>query len=105
MFKPMHKKIIAILRKLFLLKCPYAFLIILCLFIFSYVYAIGGQDGTEVLSTVERFDLHTNTWTLVAPLPQPLRFMTSVSYKGKLFVFGGEGTTDVTRAAYRYTNI
>ena len=65
------------------------------------MYAIGGQDGAEVLSTVERYDQHTNTWTLVAPLPQPLRFMTSVSYKGKLFVFGGEGTTDVTRTAYR----
>ena len=71
-------------------------------YIFRYAYAIGGQDGTENLSTVERYDPHTNTWMLVAPLPQPLRFMTSVSYKGKLFVFGGEGATDVTRSAYRY---
>ena len=60
------------------------------------------MDGTETLSTVERYDPRANTWTLVAPLPQPLRFTTSVSLKGKMFVFGGEGVTDVVNTAYRY---
>ncbi|XP_060554452.1 kelch-like protein 12 [Ruditapes philippinarum] len=68
----------------------------------GFAYAIGGMDGTETLSTVEKYDPRANTWTLVAPLPQPLRFTTSVSLKGKLFVFGGEGVTDVVSTAYRY---
>ncbi|KAL3848473.1 hypothetical protein ACJMK2_019327 [Sinanodonta woodiana] len=68
----------------------------------GYAFAIGGQDGTEILSTVERYDPHTNTWMLVAPLPQSLRFMTSVSHRGKLYVFGGEMPTNVSNAAYRY---
>ena len=66
-----------------------------------YAFAIGGQDGSEILSTMERYDPHTNAWMLVAPLAKPLRFMTSTSHKGKLYVFGGESTNDVSSAAYR----
>uniref|UniRef100_A0A0B6Z9M0 BTB domain-containing protein n=1 Tax=Arion vulgaris TaxID=1028688 RepID=A0A0B6Z9M0_9EUPU len=68
----------------------------------GYVYAVGGQDGSEILMTVERYDPHTNTWTMVHSLPQPLRFMTSVSYKGKLYTFGGETKSDVSNGALRY---
>lgn len=66
------------------------------------MFAIGGQDSTEILSSVERYDPHNNTWMLVAPLPKPLRFMTSLSYRGRLYVFGGESTTDVSNSVYRY---
>ncbi|KAK3096186.1 hypothetical protein FSP39_024171 [Pinctada imbricata] len=68
----------------------------------GYAFAIGGQDGTEILSTVERYDSNTNAWMLVAPLPKPLRFMTSTSHKGKLYVFGGESTSDVSSSGFRY---
>lgn len=74
-----------------------------CLIIVDgFVYAVGGQDGSEILMTMERYDPHTNTWTMVHSLPRPLRFMTGVSYKGKLYVFGGETKTDVTSGALRY---
>lgn len=66
------------------------------------MYAVGGQDGSEILMTVERYDPHTNTWTMVHSLPRSLRFMTSVSYKGKLYVFGGETKSDVSNGALRY---
>ncbi|XP_059153102.1 kelch-like protein 17 [Physella acuta] len=68
----------------------------------GYIYAVGGQDGNEILMTMERYDPHTNTWTMVHSLPRPLRFMTGVSYKGKLYVFGGETKTDVSSGALRY---
>ncbi|BFZ14222.1 hypothetical protein BsWGS_17260 [Bradybaena similaris] len=68
----------------------------------GYVYAVGGQDGSEILSTLERYDPHTNTWTLVRSLPRPLRFMTCVSYKGKLYTFGGETKTDISNQALQY---
>ena len=58
-----------------------------------YAFAIGGQDGSEILSTVERYDPHSNAWILVAPLAIPLRFMTSISYRGKLYVFGEKPLT------------
>lgn len=66
------------------------------------LYAVGGQDGVEILSSVERYDPSTNTWTLVRPLPRPLRFMTAVSYRGSLYVFGGETRSDVSAAVLRY---
>ncbi|WAR03750.1 KLH20-like protein [Mya arenaria] len=67
----------------------------------GYGYAVGGMDGT-VLSSVERYDPCSNTWSLLAPLPQPLRFTTSVSLKGKLYVFGGENSETIVNTAYRY---
>ncbi|XP_069104186.1 kelch-like protein diablo [Argopecten irradians] len=68
----------------------------------GYAYAIGGQDGSEILTTVERYDPHTNAWTLINPLNKALRFMTSISYKGKLYVFGGETTNSISSSAYKY---
>uniref|UniRef100_A0A2C9MAJ6 BTB domain-containing protein n=2 Tax=Biomphalaria glabrata TaxID=6526 RepID=A0A2C9MAJ6_BIOGL len=68
----------------------------------GHVYAIGGQDGSEILMTVEKYDAPTNTWTMVHSLPRPLRFMTGVSYKGKLYIFGGETKTEVSNGALRY---
>ena len=32
----------------------------------GYLYAVGGNDGTTSLLTVERYNPHTNKWTLVA---------------------------------------
>lgn len=69
---------------------------------YRFAFAIGGQDGSEILSAVERYDPHTNAWILVAPLAIPLRFMTSISYRGKLYVFGGETTDKISKTAYRY---
>ncbi|KAK6167195.1 hypothetical protein SNE40_021287 [Patella caerulea] len=66
------------------------------------IFAIGGQDGTEILRSVEKYDPNTNVWTMAAQLSQPLRFMSSVSYRGHLYVFGGENTTDFSRCAYKY---
>ncbi|XP_005111835.1 kelch-like protein 20 [Aplysia californica] len=68
----------------------------------GFLYAVGGQDGNEILMTVERYDPHTNTWTMVRSLPRCLRFTTGVSFRGKLYIFGGETKVDVSNNALRY---
>ncbi|XP_076435308.1 kelch repeat and BTB domain-containing protein 8-like [Babylonia areolata] len=68
----------------------------------GYVYAIGGHDGTDILNSVEKYDPHTNTWTVVSPLPRPLRFTAALSYRGKLLVMGGEDVGVVCKNCYRY---
>lgn len=32
------------------------------------LYAVGGRDSSQVLRSVERYNPHTNKWTLVAPM-------------------------------------
>ncbi|XP_013398965.1 kelch-like protein 28 [Lingula anatina] len=67
-----------------------------------FVYAIGGQDYSSLLSSVERYDQHANKWEVVTPLPVPTRCMAATSYKGKLYVFGGEEANGISKAAFRY---
>ena len=55
----------------------------------------------EVLASVEKYDLSGNSWECVACLPKTLRCHSAVSYKGKLFVFGGESEGVIVNTAYR----
>lgn len=71
-------------------------------------YALGGldADGT-VLASVERYTEATDTWSLVAPLPQGRFGFSAVSDgAGHLFTFGGataNNATSVSTTVYRYT--
>jgi N-acetylneuraminic acid mutarotase len=38
---------------------------------------------------VEKYDVDTNTWSTVAPLPSPRSDLAAVAHGGKIFVFGG----------------
>ncbi len=73
----------------------------LCCFCFSSIIAAGGQNETSMMDSVEVYDIASNLWTVKTPLPQALRCMTAVSYKGSLYLFGGESEKEITRAAYR----
>lgn len=59
------------------------------------VYAIGGRVGTGgpcsggPLSSVERYDIDTDTWTSVAPLLSPRSDLAAAVVGGKIYVFGG----------------
>jgi N-acetylneuraminic acid mutarotase len=60
------------------------------------IFVIGGRAATggpctgSPLSVVERYDIMTDTWSTVAPLPGPARSdLAAVSHGGKIFVFGG----------------
>lgn len=58
------------------------------------IYAIGGRTGASpcaggALATVERYDIDTNTWSTVAPLPSARSDLAAVARGGKIYVFGG----------------
>ena len=71
-------------------------------YLYRAIFAVGGQNETTILDNVERFDKGSNSWSQVAPLPQPLRCLTGLSYRGRLYVFGGESTSEISDAAYRF---
>jgi N-acetylneuraminic acid mutarotase len=59
------------------------------------IYAIGGRLGTggpcsgAPLASVERYDVATDTWTAVAPLPSARSDLAAAAVGGKVYVFGG----------------
>jgi N-acetylneuraminic acid mutarotase len=58
------------------------------------LYAIGGSISTtpcsgSPLATVERYDIDTNTWSTVAPLPSPRSDLAAVAHGAEIYVFGG----------------
>jgi kelch-like protein 2/3 len=60
------------------------------------IFVIGGRQSTSgpcsggpYLDTVEKYDIDTNTWSPVAPLPNQRSDMAAVAHGGKIFVFGG----------------
>ena len=67
------------------------------------ILVIGGRTATAGpcsgggLSVVERYDIETNTWSTVAPLPGPARSdLAAVSHDDRIFVFGGCSVSGVT---------
>jgi N-acetylneuraminic acid mutarotase len=60
------------------------------------IFVIGGRQSTggpfsggPYLTTVERYDIDTNTWSPVAPLLNGRSDLAAVAHGGKIFVFGG----------------
>ena len=49
----------------------------------------GGPCSGGPLSTVERYDIDTDTWTTVAPLPYLASDLAAREHGGKIYVFGG----------------
>jgi N-acetylneuraminic acid mutarotase len=59
-----------------------------------YKAAIGGRDSTAprsgtVFSTVEVYDIATDTWTTSAPLNVPRSDLVAVEHGGKIYAIGG----------------
>src|SRR5229473_5414947 len=64
------------------------------------IFVIGGRQSTggpcsggPYLTTVEKYDVDTNTWSTVAPLPSARSDLAAVAHGGKIFVFGGSTGT------------
>src|SRR5215467_14708997 len=60
------------------------------------IFVIGGRASTSgpcsggpYVGTVEKYDVDTDTWSTVAPLPSPRSDLAAVAHGGKVFVFGG----------------
>ncbi len=67
------------------------------------IFVIGGRQSTggpcsggPYLTTVEKYDIDTNTWSTVAPLLTARSDLAAVAHGGKIFVFGGCSSTGVT---------
>ncbi len=61
----------------------------------SAIFVAGGRDvgggpcSGNPLDVVERYDIATDTWTTVAPLPMPISDAAAVATGGKLYIIGG----------------
>ncbi|XP_075448809.1 kelch-like protein 35 [Ascaphus truei] len=53
------------------------------------VYAVGGFDGLQRLSTMECYSSFTNTWAFVSPMLEAVSSAAVVSCMNKLYVIGG----------------
>jgi N-acetylneuraminic acid mutarotase len=60
------------------------------------IFVIGGRQSTSgpcsggpYLTTVEKYDVDTNTWTAVASLLNGRSDLAAVAHGGKIYVFGG----------------
>ncbi|XP_017344720.1 kelch-like protein 24 [Ictalurus punctatus] len=58
------------------------------------LYAVGGYDGHQRLSSVECFSVFENMWKPVAPLLLPVSSAALASCSGKLYVISGAVTED-----------
>src|SRR5712691_6756482 len=73
------------------------------------IFVIGGRQSTggpcsggPYLTTVEKYDIDTNTWSTVASLPNPRSDLAAVAHGGKIYVFGGCSSTGVTKEVDMY---
>merc|ERR1719253_79757 len=53
------------------------------------IFAIGGFDGTNIISAVEAYDARMKNWMIVAPLTTPRSSAMASCEDGKIFVLGG----------------
>lgn len=61
------------------------------------IYAIGGYNGKDYISSVEKYDIETDTWSVVCHLNSPKCTMTAVASPDaqSFFVIGGFNGTQL----------
>ena len=67
------------------------------------LYAIGGYDGSNVLSSVEKYIITNNQWNYVSSLLTARYFHSSVSYNNKIYVFGGFDSNNILNSMEIFT--
>eukprot|EP00091_Calanus_sinicus_P011320 TRINITY_DN25666_c0_g1_i1.p1 TRINITY_DN25666_c0_g1~~TRINITY_DN25666_c0_g1_i1.p1 ORF type:complete len:122 (+),score=15.26 TRINITY_DN25666_c0_g1_i1:105-470(+) len=55
------------------------------------IYAIGGNDGSSILSSVEIYDPLTDSWDRGPELPLTLFNAQVINHQGNIYVLGGRG--------------
>ncbi|XP_076009804.1 kelch-like protein 10 [Genypterus blacodes] len=58
-------------------------------FLNGSLYCVGGHDGVEPLSSVQRFDLTTHTWHQVAPMKTQRCCVSITVLNGRIYAIGG----------------
>jgi N-acetylneuraminic acid mutarotase len=57
------------------------------------IYVLGGYPSSrEVQTTVQAYDIATDTWDIVASLPLPLHHPVAIGFEGKVYSLGGQST-------------
>ena len=62
----------------------------------SELFVFGGWNGSERLNDVHVLDVETSTWStprILGVKPHPRAGMTLTALRGRLFLFGGSGTS------------
>jgi Kelch motif len=54
------------------------------------IYAIGGNDGTGPVATVEAYDTIAGSWSTIASLPAPREALAATSGPERLYAIGGD---------------
>ncbi|MAI13135.1 MAG: hypothetical protein CMM15_03875 [Rhodospirillaceae bacterium] len=58
-------------------------------FLRDHIYLIGGFDGNQSISHVERFSVLTGEWEICSSLAQRRSSLSAIPYQGRILVFGG----------------
>ena len=53
------------------------------------IVAVGGEEPTRVLATVEMYDIVTRTWTTLAPITTPVHGQVVAAVGSTLWCIGG----------------
>merc|ERR1712232_940667 len=53
------------------------------------IFVCGGQDGQEVLTDIDVFDSHANSWQALRSMLTPRTCAVAISANRKVYVFGG----------------
>jgi serine/threonine protein kinase/N-acetylneuraminic acid mutarotase len=73
-------------------------------FIDGRIVAVGGEEPTRVLATVEMYDISTGKWTTVAPINTPVHGQVVAAVASTVYCIGGadrpthEGTVAIVEA-------
>jgi hypothetical protein len=72
----------------------------------TWIYVFGGDTtgGGVPTRTCSRYNVRTNTWSLIAPLPEALRLMATARLGDRLYSIGGLGgpTSSPVPRVYEY---
>lgn len=68
----------------------------------GYIYVVGGEEGSNILSSCERFDTVTKTWTEVASMLISRCEFGLCALDGYLYAIGGWVDTDISGSIERY---
>ena len=66
------------------------------------LYVMGGHDGRNQLSSVERYDPAKNAWEAVAPMSTARFALAAAVFDGKLYVMGGYDGRNGLSSVERY---
>eukprot|EP00808_Paulinella_micropora_P011495 g4134.t1 len=66
---------------------------------------MGGYDGTQQLSSVERYNPATDSWEFCCPMPSPRRYFACAVLNRELYVMGGMNEADYIPSVERFDNL